>query len=286
MNSMDPPQPARSHREPGDVADDASTERSSDAAGMPLSRRSMIGFGVPAAIAIIGVGAAPLVLGRDDERLQSGAQPPDGTIAPSSSDSDVFTHAGGTVEPAAILPGSTTTTTTTTTPSTTPSTTNPASTTSSTTTTTSTAKRKVQPIAPPDDPRGYEDQIRLGSLAIPKLGVEAPLFEGIRLTTLDNGPGHWPGTALPGDDGNVVVAAHRTSHSEPFRNIDQLVTGDTVVFTTDAGENSYEVVGTRIVEPDALWIVDPTDDPTATLFACHPPGSVAQRIVVRLRLAT
>jgi sortase A len=105
------------------------------------------------------------------------------------------------------------------------------------------------------------------------------------LTTLDNGPGHWPGTAMPGEIGNVVVAAHRTSHGGPFRNIDQLVAGDTVMFTTEAGEIPYRVTGTQVVNPDAIWIVDPTSTPTATLFACHPPGSVAQRIVVNLELA-
>ncbi|MEP4649998.1 MAG: sortase, partial [Ilumatobacter sp.] len=54
--------------------------------------------------------------------------------------------------------------------------------------------------------------------------------------------------------------------------------------TTDAGESEYTVTGTEIVNPDALWIVDPTDTATATLFACHPPGSTRQRIVVHLEL--
>jgi sortase A len=112
------------------------------------------------------------------------------------------------------------------------------------------------------------------------------LFEGIRLTTLDNGPGHWPGTALPGEVGNVVVAAHRVSHLAHFRNIDQLVPGDEVMFTSTAGLTTYVVTGTEVVNPDAVWIVDPTPTPTATLFACHPPGSVSQRIVVHLELAT
>ncbi len=178
-------------------------------------------------------------------------------------------------------------------------TTDPTTTTSSTTTTTTTSTTVVEstvpvetlpetpsePIAPPADPRGYEEQIEIGGLSIPTLDVDEPLLEGIRLTTLDNGPGHWPGTAMPGEVGNVVVAAHRTSHGGPFRNIDRLVAGDSVFFTTDAGETEYLVTETMIVEPDALWIVDPTDTATATLFACHPPGSVAQRIVVKLELA-
>lgn len=141
------------------------------------------------------------------------------------------------------------------------------------------------PVSPPADARGFEPEVQLGGIEIPKLEVSEPLYEGIRLTTLDKGPGHWPGSALPGQDGNVVVAAHRTSHGGPFRHIDQLVEGDEVVFHTADGVLPYRVTSTMIVGPDALWITDPTDQATATLFACHPPGSVAQRIVVRLALA-
>ena len=91
---------------------------------------------------------------------------------------------------------------------------------------------------------------------------------------------------MPGEIGNVVVAAHRTSHGAEFRHLDALAPGDEVVFTTDDGTFTYLVTGTQIVTPDSLWIVDPTDTPTATLFACHPLGSTAQRIVVNLALAT
>ena len=106
------------------------------------------------------------------------------------------------------------------------------------------------------------------------------MYEGIRLTTLDRGPGHWPGTAVPGGPGNVVVAGHRTSGHQVFRNIDQLVPGDDIIFTDDAGRHVYRVSGTEVVKPTALWIVDQTPSPTTTLFACHPPGSTAERIVV------
>lgn len=148
-----------------------------------------------------------------------------------------------------------------------------------------TSTAALDPIAPPADPRAPEESAHLGGIVIPKLGVDAPLFEGIRLTTLDLGPGHWPGTAMPGYDGNAVVAAHRTSHGGVFRYIDTLVEGDEVIFTTTEGESRYLVTGTEVVPPTALWIVDQTDNPTATLFACHPPGSVAERIVVHLELA-
>jgi sortase A len=120
----------------------------------------------------------------------------------------------------------------------------------------------------------------MGSIKIPKIGVEMTMYEGIRLSTLDYGPGHWPGTALPGQIGNVVVGGHRTSKHQVFRNVDQLVPGDEIIFSDDNGEHVYHVTSVEIVEPSAVWIVNPTETATATLFACHPPGSTAQRIVV------
>ncbi len=138
------------------------------------------------------------------------------------------------------------------------------------------------PESPPADPNAAEPLVELGTIEIPRIGVTKSMYEGITLTTLDHGPGHWPGTALPGSQGNVVIAGHRVSHDKPFRNLDKLEPGDEVIMTTDAGRFVYQVTGTDIVYPDALWIVDQTADYTATLFACHPPGSTRQRIVVHL----
>lgn len=140
------------------------------------------------------------------------------------------------------------------------------------------------PIAPPSAAAPAEPVIELGAISIPKLGVDRTLYSGIHLSTLDRGPGHWPGTALPGEVGNVVVAAHRTSHGGPFRHIDTLVAGDLVQFSTASGTIDYRVTSTEVVPPTAMWIVDQTPTATATLFACHPPGSVRERIVVHLEL--
>ena len=123
--------------------------------------------------------------------------------------------------------------------------------------------------------------IELGTIEIPKIDVSMTMYEGIRLSTLDRGPGHWPGTAMPGQVGNVVVAGHRTSGHQVFRSIDVLVEGDEILFTeTDGSVHRYRVTSSRIVVPTEVWIVDQTPTPTATLFACHPPGSVRERYVV------
>mgnify|MGYP003116569420 CR=1 FL=1 len=192
--------------------------------------------------------------------------------------------------PATTRPATTTTAPTTTAapPTTLAPTTTAAPTTTSTTTTTTTLVVDApvsQPIAPPADAYASEPVIEVGSIVIPKIGVDMTMYEGIRLTTLDYGPGHWPGSAMPGQAGNLVVGGHRTSGHRVFRDVDQLEAGDEIVFRDDAGEHTYIVSNVEVVEPTEVWIVEPTETPTATLFACHPPGSTAQRIVVFADLA-
>lgn len=140
------------------------------------------------------------------------------------------------------------------------------------------------PVTPPDDPYAPEPQVVIGSIEIPRLGLALPLNEGVTLNSIDRGPSHWPGTALPGNPGNVVVAGHRVTHGGPFRNIDQLEVGDPVIFTVDGRRTTYRVTGEEVVTPDAMRIVDQTQESTATLFACHPPGSAEYRYVVKLAL--
>lgn len=161
------------------------------------------------------------------------------------------------------------------------------STTTTSTTTGSPASLDALPVpAKPPQPHAVTPRVSLGTIEIPKIGVRVAMYEGVALTVLDGGPGHWPGTALPGHRGNVVIAGHRTSHARPFRHIDLLVPGDEVIFTTPEGRFVYHVIGTEVVKPTAMYILDQPATSTATLFACHPPGSTKQRIVVHLALAS
>ena len=155
----------------------------------------------------------------------------------------------------------------------------------STTTLAATTTTIALPVPLPVPEAGtVEPIIEMATLEIPKLGVSKTMFEGVTLGTLDHGPGHWPGSALPGQIGNMVIAGHRMSHDRPFRDLDLLVPGDEMVLTDATGRHVYRVVRTEIVEPNALWILDQTPASTATLFACHPKGSTKQRIVVHLEL--
>lgn len=136
----------------------------------------------------------------------------------------------------------------------------------------------------PADEYAPTPHVDLGTIEIPRIGVSEAMGQGITLTALDRGPSHWPGTALPGQLGNVVIGGHRTTHTQPFRHLDKLEAGDQVVFTTPEGRFDYRVTSIDVVAPEQLEIVDQTVAYTATLFACHPPGSAAYRLIVRLQL--
>ncbi|MPZ72219.1 MAG: class E sortase [Nitriliruptorales bacterium] len=116
---------------------------------------------------------------------------------------------------------------------------------------------------------------------------EEPLYvvRGVTLADLQRGPGHYAGTALPGERGNFAVAGHRTTYGAPFFNLDQLRKGDEVVVTARNGRQyTYRVRRQQIVSPNETWVLAP--DPlergnrTLTLTTCHPRFSNVERLIV------
>ncbi len=166
----------------------------------------------------------------------------------------------------------------------------PTTATTSTTTTappsTTTTIALPQPTPAPADPYANVPVNQIGTILIPKIDLVHPIFEGVWLTVVDHGPGHWPGSALPGRIGNSVFAGHRVTHTHPFLNLDQLAVGDKVVFDMSYGVFTYAVTSITIVLPTDIAITDPTRTPTITLFACNPKHSAAQRIVVKGKLVS
>jgi LPXTG-site transpeptidase (sortase) family protein len=119
-------------------------------------------------------------------------------------------------------------------------------------------------------------------ISIPSIGITADLHEGIDIEGLNDGPGHWPGTGLPGSTGNMAIFGHRVSHTHPFRDLDQLHPGDAIAIESNGITYHYAMKETIITGPDdAETIGGWTPTPTLTLVACHPPGSITYRIVVR-----
>lgn len=117
-------------------------------------------------------------------------------------------------------------------------------------------------------------------LEIPKLDLSKFVVEGVGVEDLKKGPGHYPGTALPGEAGNAAIAGHRTTYGAPFYRLNELQTGDPIFVTTAAGRHRYEVSELKIVTPEDVWVLDPTDDSRLTLTTCHPRYSAAQRLIV------
>jgi sortase A len=125
----------------------------------------------------------------------------------------------------------------------------------------------------------------LGRLSLPRLGLDHVAVDGTRAADLRRGPGFYEGNPLPGTGGTVAIAGHRTTYGAPFRRLDEVRRGDRLVVTMPYGRFSYRVERTRIVGPDATWVVRRTDHERLVLTACHPLYSAAQRIVVFARLA-
>ena len=143
--------------------------------------------------------------------------------------------------------------------------------------------RSVVPVpAPlPADPYADDPDEPIGRIVIGAIGLDSELGEGMTLTEINRGPAHWPGTAMPGALGNVVVAGHRTTWSSPFRHLDLLEVGDEIRFSVAGRVAVYRVTETLVVAPEDVWIAQQGPSRIVTLFACHPVGSAAQRIVVR-----
>lgn len=120
-------------------------------------------------------------------------------------------------------------------------------------------------------------------LIIPRLGLDVIVVELESLDDLESlkkGPGHIPGTAYPGEPGNMVISGHRTTYGAPFRNIDRLEPGDEIILETGEAEFVYRVDGKEVVPPGDLSILEQSPEPRVTLTSCHPWYSDVTRIVV------
>jgi len=149
----------------------------------------------------------------------------------------------------------------------------------------------------------------IANLYIPRFGKDFAftIVEGTDDASLERGPGHYPGTALPAATGNFAVAGHRVGKGEPFLNLDRLKPGDTVIIETKSTWYVYRVKGARgnigSTAPDGIpgqEIVSPGDgdvirpvpnspgktatEKLMTMTTCHPKFTATQRMVVHALL--
>ncbi|HEY1501796.1 MAG TPA: class D sortase [Acidobacteriaceae bacterium] len=147
----------------------------------------------------------------------------------------------------------------------------------------------------PDDPgatdtagesidRGTEN-LPLAVLRIPKIHLEVPVLDGSDALTLNHAAGRIEGTALPGEPGNIGIAAHRDSF---FRDLGKLRVGDSLMLESAKGTEIYIVDGTQIVMPSNVSVLNPRPAPSLTLVTCYPFGyfgNAPQRYIVTATLA-
>jgi len=119
-------------------------------------------------------------------------------------------------------------------------------------------------------------------LQIPSIGVDQYVVEGTAEGDLAKGPGHYIGTAMPGQAGNVAIAGHRTTYGAPFNELNELSPGDSIVLSTDSGESlDYVVTQPPVaVSPNDVAVLNAFGDNRLTLTTCNPKYSATQRLVV------
>ena len=138
----------------------------------------------------------------------------------------------------------------------------------------------VKPSAPPQNHPGDT----LAKLRIPRLDAELYVVEGDGPKELRRGPGHLAGTALPGEQGNCIIAGHRDTHFRVLKDIRQ---GDDIILQTSAGQFLYRVKTLKVVEPENTDPLKPTSTAELNLITCYPfyyVGSAPRRFVVEAQL--
>lgn len=126
---------------------------------------------------------------------------------------------------------------------------------------------------------------------IPRLGADysRAIVEGTDQPQLAEGPGHYIGTAMPGQSGDFAIAGHRVGTGSPFLDLDKLRPGDPVDIETGTSVYVYTVTGTEIVKPTDVWVIAPVPDGPLdgpangaylTMTTCNPKYSAKQRLIV------
>ena len=123
----------------------------------------------------------------------------------------------------------------------------------------------------------------IGRLEIPSLDLSVMVLEGADEQDLSLGVGRVPGTALPGENGNVVIAGHRDTFFRPLRKIQK---NDTITLTTLQGTHRYQVESLWIAQPDDTEVLQSDSEAVLTLITCYPfsyVGPAPDRFIVRAR---
>jgi sortase A len=142
----------------------------------------------------------------------------------------------------------------------------------------------INAYVPPPIPTPGVEQAR--RIQIPAIDVDSPIFQGDDWDQLKKGVGQHISSALPGENGNLVLSAHNDIYGEIFRYLNRLAPGDEIIVSTERQSYTYVVRKVEIVKPTDVWVMAPTEHASSTLISCYPYQVNNQRIVVFADLAT
>jgi sortase A len=124
----------------------------------------------------------------------------------------------------------------------------------------------------------------VGFIHIPTIGANYVVVKGTGTSELESGPGIYPETNFPGIPGTTAIAGHRTTWLAPFRSLGGLRRGAPVVLDMPYARFTYRVIGSRVVLPTDVSVIDPAGYSRLVLSACTPPFSASHRLIVFARL--
>jgi sortase A len=131
----------------------------------------------------------------------------------------------------------------------------------------------------------YYQGDQIGTIKIDSIEMELGVYQGDTEDQFQLGAGHSNMSFLPGQEGNIVLAAHRTNY---FRDLEYVKVGDLIEFETTYGLFEYKIRQIDILEkPDFGTIIEDTDEEQLTLYTCYPfiyVGNAPNRYVIRCDL--
>jgi LPXTG-site transpeptidase (sortase) family protein len=120
-------------------------------------------------------------------------------------------------------------------------------------------------------------------IIIPEIGLDAVVAQGFDEETLRRAPGHEPGSALPGQPGNCVIAAHRNVYGSWFYKVDQLWPGSIVTLRTPEESFDYQIISVRTTHDSDISVLHPPpsdEPPRLTLLTCTVPRTTNRIVLV------
>jgi sortase A len=133
------------------------------------------------------------------------------------------------------------------------------------------------------------------TLIIPKINVQVPVVYDVNSIEeddiqagLEKGAVHYPGTAVPGQNGNTVLVGHSSAnifnsgkYKFAFVLLNKLEVGDTFLINYNGKRFVYKIYNKKIVKPTETSVLGAADKiATATLITCDPPGTNVNRLVL------